>query len=147
MKIIECPHPHERQDGEFSIFLAGGTRNCPDWPPILIHLLENTNYTLFSPGQPNTNIQLQIEWEFQHLRQADMIVFWLCKNTIQPITMYELGAWAMTAKPLIVGIEPGYALELDIVARLKLTRPDVVVFDDLEQLANGLITFNAHLWQ
>lgn len=147
MKIIECPNfYHERHDEDFSIFLAGATRNCPDWPITLAQLLVNTNYVIFTPSQdPTLNIERQIEWEFQHIRQADMLVFWLCKNTVQPITMFELGAWAMTNKPMVVGIEPGYALELDVIARLKLVRPDVVVFDDLNELANGLIEFDNHL--
>jgi hypothetical protein len=35
----------------------------------------------------------QIAWEYHHLKQAEAIMFWFCKETIQPIVLFELGKW------------------------------------------------------
>lgn len=152
MKVISCPKTYIKQEGgEFSIFLAGGITGAPDWQAQLTVMLDQTNYAVINPRRADFPINdtnaaaYQIKWEFAHLRRVDMIVFWFRKETLQPITLYELGAWSMTQKPLVVGIEPGYERELDVEVQTALVRPDVVLLDSLEELAKMLVEFDKHL--
>jgi hypothetical protein len=46
----------------------------------------------FSMNDPTASKD-QIQWEFEHLRKADTILFWFPKESICPIALYELGAW------------------------------------------------------
>src|SRR5207302_501959 len=77
----------------------------------------------------------QIAWEYHHLRQADAVLFWFPCETLCPITLYELGAMSMTAKPLFVGAHPVYPRRHDVEIQLRLARPEVAVVYDLAQLA------------
>jgi hypothetical protein len=84
--------------------------------------------------------EAQIKWEHHYLRRAGSISFWFPKETLCPIVLYELGAWSMTAKPLAVGVEPGYEREADVRIQTRLTRPDVPILDNLEALAAQVIS-------
>ncbi|MGW1171582.1 nucleoside 2-deoxyribosyltransferase domain-containing protein [Streptomyces sp. NPDC002550] len=48
----------------------------------------------------------QIAWEYEHLRIADVILFWFCADAIQSIALYELGAHAARGTRLAVGARP-----------------------------------------
>ncbi len=110
-----------------------------------------TNFAILNPRRANFPIdspdaaELQIRWEFEHLRKADIISFWFCKETIQPIVLYELGAWSMTKKPIVVGVEPGYEREQDVRIQTNLIRPDVRILNTLEALANELRLYEPNL--
>jgi hypothetical protein len=141
MKYIQCPQTLGSQPLEPSLFLAGGISNCPDWQSILAAQLETTDWTLINPRRLDfdaTNPSLaeeQIRWEHKHLRLASAIAFWFPSETLCPITLYELGAWSMTQKPLFIGTHPSYARRLDVIVQTRLVRPDVIVVDSLEALA------------
>ena len=64
----------------------------------------------------------QIRWEHKYLNQADMISFWFpdCKDSVCPITLYELGYWVNTDKEIIVGAEEDYDRLLDLKVQLDL---------------------------
>jgi len=146
MEYIESPKNWERLPHQPAVFLAGGISGCPDWQFELTHLLVMTNCAVLNPRRKTFKdtpefAELQIRWEFDHLRKADLISFWFCKDTVQPIVLYELGAWSMTDKPLAVGIEHGYRRELDVRVQLSLVRPEVRIVDTLEDLANGIRIF------
>jgi hypothetical protein len=137
MKYIQL-HP---QANEAVLFLAGGISNCPDWQSILAAQLETTHWTLLNPrhadfDSSNTSLaEAQILWEHEHLRLASAIAFWFPSQTLCPITLYELGAWSMTQKPLFVGTHPDYARRLDVMVQTRLVRPEIQVTDSLEALA------------
>jgi hypothetical protein len=64
-----------------------------------------------------------------------VILFWFLKPTMNPISLYELGRHAANKdKKLFVGVEPGYARELDVKEQLRLARPEVKVVSSLEDL-------------
>lgn len=144
MEYVECPKNWIRLPGQFAVFLAGGITGCPDWQKIMVGLLSITNYVVLNPRRANFPMGdsnaggFQIRWEFEHLRKADLISFWFCKEAIQPIALYELGAWSMTDKPIIVGVEPGYARQLDVHIQTALVRPAVRILGTLEDLANEI---------
>lgn len=128
-----------------SIFLAGGITNCPDWQQEMRKLLENTDLALLNPRRANFPIDdpsaanKQIEWEHDHLRIADAILFWFPHETLCPIVLYELGAWSMTDKLIFVGVHPEYKRRRDVEIQTRLVRPDVEVVYSLEDLSRLVI--------
>lgn len=124
-----------------AVFLAGGITGCPDWQREMRDLLCESGLAILNPRRRNFPIgdpgaaRAQIEWEHRHLRKADLILFWFCAATLNPIVLYELGAWSMTDKPIIVGIEPGYARSQDVVIQTGLARPGTVICSSLRELA------------
>ena len=81
-----------------------------------------------------TAAEEQITWEHQALRAADINVFWFCKETDQPIVLFELGAtmerlwnheddeaadWDKGLH-LVVGVEAGYSRIQDVEIQTKL---------------------------
>lgn len=123
-----------------SIFLAGGISGTADWQTPVAQRLSQKAVVLNPRRQTYdlgnlTETPRQIKWEFDHLAKADVILFWFMPETLQPIAMFELGAYAyagLHGKPLAVGSDPGYARRQDIVVQLGLARPDLVIFDSLD---------------
>jgi Nucleoside 2-deoxyribosyltransferase like len=144
MKYIQCPTEANPQNLEPTLFLAGGISSCPDWQSELTAKLECTNWTILNPRRNDFDAgdsslaESQIEWEFRHLRLATSIAFWFPSETLCPITLYELGAWSMTDKPLFLGVDPKYQRFLDVKIQTKLARPDVVILESLTDLASAL---------
>lgn len=140
LDYVECPDVYVPQDRR-GLFLGGGITNCPDWRAELRAMLAGTPWVLINPRRTDIDMDdtavamAQIDWEHRHLHLADAILFWFCQETLQPITLYELGAWSMTTKPLFVGVHPAYPRRIDILVQTRLARPDVVVVDSLADLA------------
>lgn len=145
MMCIEAPEVWERsKPEEKAIFLGGGITNCPDWQIRLIHMLKDEEVTLLSPrraeyilGDRIVDLE-QRKWEHYYLRKADAISFWFPKESVCPIALYGLGAWSMTNKPIFVGMDPDYPRKADVFDQTLLTRPDVTIKYDLEDLAKDL---------
>jgi Nucleoside 2-deoxyribosyltransferase like len=144
-KYIEAPEEFSSQ-GE-TIFCAGGISNCPDWQSQMVEFLKHSNLIILNPRRANfpihdkTASQQQITWEYKHLRLAKFILFWFPCESICPITLYELGAWSMTDKPLFVGIHPNYPRRQDVEIQITLVRPDIQIAYSLEDLANQILHF------
>jgi hypothetical protein len=137
------------------VFLAGGITGCPDWQKEARAALEKHDGTgeplwpcaILNPRREDFPMhdpdaaEEQITWEYQALRDADIILFWFCKETVQPIVLFELGAtmerhyyqdeddeldtapekrWG--GDKLVIGIEPGYAREQDVRVQVALRR-------------------------
>jgi hypothetical protein len=146
---VECPTEYEAFD-RLSIFLAGGITGCPDWQADARVMLEGSGLGLdiLNPRRQNfpTDPGIadeQIAWEHRHLRKARAILFWFPKETLCPITLYELGAWSVAHpwKPLFVGCEPGYQRTVDVVIQTRLVRPDVEVVDNLPALVQRAVNY------
>lgn len=144
MKYIQCPTEANPQSLEPTLFLAGGISSCPDWQSELISKLEHSNWTIFNPRRTDFDAgdsslaESQIDWEFRHLRLANAIAFWFPPQTLCPITLYELGAWSMTNKPLFIGVDPKYQRRLDVKIQTKLARPEVLILESLTDLAAAI---------
>lgn len=129
-----------------SVFLAGGISGCPDWQADMVKLLDTVDVTIFNPRRPDFPMgdkqagRRQVKWEFCHLRRADFILFWFAEETLQPIALFELGAWSMAPNSkLFVGTHPNYGRRFDVITQLKLVRPDVEpIAQTLEDLASVL---------
>ncbi|MGV8151683.1 MAG: nucleoside 2-deoxyribosyltransferase domain-containing protein [Candidatus Nanoarchaeia archaeon] len=144
MKYIECPQIYERKDNDKSIFLAGGITNCRDWQKDLTKLLENENITIINPRRKVWNINdpnaehEQINWEYKHLKKARAVSFWFAKETLCPITLYELGKISMTNKKLFIGIDNEYKRKNDVIIQTSLIRPEIKIVYSLNDLASQI---------
>jgi len=145
MRYIESPKKIIGETGK-SLFLAGGIAGTPDWQQKVRRYLNNVNVILFNPRRKDFPIddpaaaQTQIEWEYNHLRKASMILFWFPKETLCPIVLYELGAWSMTSKILFVGVHPEYKRRQDVEIQTKLVRPEIQIVYDLGSLSEQIIS-------
>jgi hypothetical protein len=130
------------------IFIAGGISNCPDWQSYMIKLLQTgqVNLDIFNPRRDEFDFssekesEFQIEWEYEHLNICTYIMYWFPKESICPIVLYELGRYIMDgSKHIFIGVEPGYPRAYDVYKQIKLTRPDIVIVDTLEKLAEQIV--------
>ncbi len=131
------------------VFLAGGITGCFDWQSEMARLLANLEKgTLYNPRRANYDnsekvAKEQITWEFIALWQSSIVVFWFCKETLCPITLYELGVHLTRSKlaknnppKICIGIEPGYARELDVRVQTQLLAPGTPIVNTLEELSH-----------
>ena len=143
MKYIQCPDifvPESIDDYRKTLFLGGGISNCPIWQDECVELLKNSDFIVINPRRKNFDITdkeltiQQIEWEHYHLRLSEWKLFWFPKETLCPITLYELGKY-VTSKRLYVGVEQEYQKRLDIYIQTNLMNSNFCLHDNL----NGLI--------
>jgi hypothetical protein len=145
MHHIEAPQTYN--GNATSLFLAGGITNCPDWQKDMIEKLKDTPLVLFNPRRVSFPIEdknaarVQIEWEHIHLRKATAISFWFPCETLNPIVLYELGAWSMTDKKLFVGVHPAYPRVQDVRIQTALVRPDIQVVSSIEVLVQEITSW------
>jgi len=152
MKHIQCPARYEPEGLALSLFIAGGISNCPWWQRDFVGMLEDTDLVLLNPRRDEydmSNIDLeeeQIKWEHHHLALALGYAFWFPKETLCPITLFELGA--VSAGPrgrrIFIGTHPEYARKRDIKWQMLLRRPEIDVVDSLEELAGQVKEWAAH---
>lgn len=146
---IRCPTDIPEVDLAASVFIGGGIgvgkTDVVDWQQLFIHELLcdvdvfaiNPRREKFSLDDPNA-LREQIEWEHKGLSRAHAISFWLPSGYSCPISIYELGAWSVSLKPIFVGIDPDYPNRDSIVAQLEVTRPNLFVVDNLPDLAGQI---------
>ena len=142
--IIEAPNEIYSVENMHSrkLFLAGGITNCPDWQSVVIEGLKDMRgVTIYNPRRKNFPMndpkaaEAQIAWEFNQLANADVILFWFSKGSLNPIVLYELGMWGNSSNiPMVVGCDKGYERTQDVIIQTQLARPDVEIFDDLDDV-------------
>jgi hypothetical protein len=100
-------------------------------------------FTIFNPrrscfdSSDKTIEQEQIIWEYEHLLRADAIIMFLCKETLGPISLYELGRHInCTNKKAYVVTEKGYQRTNDVIIQTALSRPDVLVVGNVYGIEN-----------
>jgi nucleoside 2-deoxyribosyltransferase-like protein len=148
MKYIEAPQNYRKGPSETALFLAGGITDCPDWQREVVYSLGHIALTLYNPRRAHFPIdepdvaEGQIKWEHYMLRDADAILFWFPCETLNPIVLYELGAWSMTSKPIFVGVHPDYQRRQDVEIQTGLARPDVSVAHSLDELIERVESFD-----
>lgn len=147
MHYVEAPKVLQDSKNTHSIFLAGGITGCSDWQSVIVNKLVESDFILVNPRRKDFPIydssaaEAQIKWEFDHLRKADIILFWFPKETLCPIVLFELGAWLMTHKTIYIGVDPLYARKQDVEIQTKLVRPDIEIVYSLEDLATQISNF------
>ena len=117
--------PHEdirevaEKPGRTTVFLAGtidmGTGE--DWQAeadSLFRTLPSGSYMLFNPRQEDWDasrpgeMDYQVNWELDHLEEADYIIMNFLPGSRSPITLLELGLHARSGKLLVVCPEEFY---------------------------------------
>jgi len=135
MKHIQAPNESTWNNNEKKIFLAGGC--ATEWRWELIQMLANTSLVFLDPKRDDACSKKEmVRWEHKHLLLTDAILFWFPKETLCPMTLYELGTWAQTRKNLFVGVHPDYAKREDVEIRLALA--DVEIVYSLEKLSKRI---------
>lgn len=142
--------------GDRSLFMAGGITDCPDWQLEMADRLLNLNITVVNPRNPKFNTKAkdaslnQIAWEKEALTRCRMISFWFPKETLCPITLYELGTWIHHPinKTIFIGCHPEYKRREDVIIQtnLSLNRralDESWLADSVEKLADQIIRFVA----
>jgi len=136
MKVLKAPE-------EFTpwgcpvIFLAGGISNCPNWQEEATDFIQKNfgykDFVLVNPRRDDFNMAdpsmsiAQIHWEHKMLELADAVFFWFPKDTLCPITLYELGVYTNVKKDLIIGCDPEYKRRIDVIEQTSLRRPEITV--------------------
>jgi hypothetical protein len=125
MKIYEAPNVY---DGRYTLFLAGGISGCPDWQSEALKEFEDLDddCKIANPRRKDFDItdekvsEKQIKWEHDALSHSNLILFWFPKETVCPITLYELGYWlGFGHVMLFIGVHPEYSRRFDIEQQLK----------------------------
>ena len=72
---------------------------------------------------------------------CDILVFWFTPDTLNPTSLYELGRYgaAFPDKLLTVGIAPGYEKKDMIIKQLELSRRDVKITEDINDMSLNII--------
>ena len=148
MKYVEAPNEVSGSRVATELFLAGGISNCPNWQQELVMKLQDTDLIIFNPRRANFPMgdeeagRKQIAWEWKYLQRADYISFWFPRETLCPITLFELGSWSMSETKLFVGCHPDYPRRFDVEIQLALRCPEIKVVYDLNCLAGQIIEYH-----
>jgi hypothetical protein len=146
--MIEIQAPKRVPAPGKKIFLAGAITGAPEWQSDLLKKLEPLQGLALNPRRENFPIddpsaaEVQITWEFDMLKDSDVISFWFPKETVAPIALLELGKWLMSSKPLVIGVHPKYERRQDVEIQTGLQRPDIKIVYSLEDLSDQI----ASLW-
>lgn len=152
--VIEAPNPlTDESRYNDRLFLAGGITDCPNWQADAIDLLKDLdNLTVYNPRRENFRMEdnpvEQIEWEFDALAYSDAVIFWFPKETLCPITLYELGfkmGIVHTAKKsyvhdeykLFIGAHPEYKRRIDIEYQTTLAGHKGPIYETLDDVVNA----------
>jgi len=150
-KIVQCPDEYYSKLGEFAVFMAGGISGCENWQQEMIAKVGDLSdvdslveLVLLNPRRDNFDVNdssmsdWQIEWEHRQLTKADATSFWFPRETLCPITLYELGKCSYSLKNIFVGTHPDYKRRYDVIKQLSLVRPNVVVVSTLDDLVDQI---------
>jgi hypothetical protein len=149
--MIYVEAPQELEPDRKSIFLAGSITNAEQWQNEVIEGLKDIDIVIFNPRRKNfpmddpTAAEAQITWEHKYLHKASMISFWFSKETLAPITLFELGTYSALLKPIVIGIDPKYKRKQDVEVQMKLSRPDIKIVYSLEDLIDFLKSLLSYL--
>lgn len=146
--IIESPNEvySLKNNENVKLFLAGGITNCPDWQTVMIEKLKDIpNLTIYNPrrkdfpiNDPNAS-EAQITWEYNHLKDADIVLFWFSRGSLNPIVLYELGMWGCSRnRPFIVGVDPQYERKQDVIIQTQLALPDLEICESFEEMEDQI---------
>lgn len=137
MKIYQAPDKIDWYEvtKRNSIFLAGGITDCVNWQTNLIDELENLNdnglfdlggLVIFNPRRDNFDVMdmeatiEQIKWEHKCLEKCGICSFFFpASESVQPITLYELGRH-LGDHTSVVTIQEGYKRAEDVKIQLAL---------------------------
>lgn len=138
-QYIEAPNYNieiARLNPEECLFLAGSITGAEDWQKELAYKEDDgvrliDRYNVFNPRRENYNgldpklEEEQISWEYHCIHQCKHILFWFAKETLAPITLFELGSALNTHdhNKISIGIDPEYKRKNDVIIQTRLRNP------------------------
>jgi hypothetical protein len=140
MIYVEAPQWLSEFENRKSLFLAGGITGVQDWQVEAKLLLQDTDLIVFNPRRAVWDItdkdiaKGQIIWENHYLDIASAILFWFSNETVQPITLFELGKWYQH-KQVFIGVHPEYTRKFDVEVQVGLDRKIPIVYELSELIA------------
>lgn len=118
MKIIKPRDTDQKPEG-LTIFLAGSIDNgsAERWQDTVEKALADMKGTIFNPRRDNwlpdlkqdisePEFAYQVNWELDHIEQADLVFFYFSPHGPAPITLMELGL--AVDKTVVVCCPDGY---------------------------------------
>lgn len=115
------PHSQITQydNATLKVFLAGtiDMGNSIDWQSVVVEKfkeMNDGNIYIFNPrrtegfSNEQEELEYQINWELQHLEEADLIIMNLLPNSKSPISLLELGLFARSKKLIVICPEEFY---------------------------------------
>jgi hypothetical protein len=124
--------------------MAGSIENgiAVDWQAVVRNALADHDVVLFNPRRDDWNprakqeewdpyFEEQVNWELDHLDDADLIIFYFDPNTVSPITLLELG-YHLRTKNLMVCCPDGYFRKGNVAITCR--RECVTVLNTLDEL-------------
>lgn len=139
--------PHEElpaeiaEDNSFTkIFLAGtiDMGNSIDWQTALYEKFRTMDgkYILFNPRQENWDasrpgeMEYQVNWELEHLEEADMIIMYILGSSKSPISLLEMGLHARSGKMYVICEEDFYRYDN---VRITCSFYDIPLFTSIDE--------------
>lgn len=129
--LYKSPDPLPWVFQSSSVFIAGGISDCPNWQAEMISIIDTDRYDVVNPRRDGgfdkigSTAEAQIRWEFLALSHIESCVFWFPKETLCPITLFELGKMLEKARKdsiirLAIGWHPEYARAFDLSMQIEL---------------------------
>lgn len=129
--IYRSPAPLPWVFQSSSIFIAGGISDCPNWQDDMVSLINSERYDVVNPrreggfDRTGETAEAQITWEYQALSHVENCIFWFPKETLCPITLFELGKMLEKAHrdpviKLAIGWHPEYVRAFDLRVQIGL---------------------------
>lgn len=141
--IIEAPNEvySVENKNNVKLFLCGSIETS-DWQNYVIKELSDVEHlTIYNPRRKNFSIndpkatEEQITWEFTHLRDSTVVLFWFAKGSLNPIVLFEYGAHGVFSnRPIIVGIDPEYERKQDVIIQTQLARPKQIIHSSIQDM-------------
>jgi len=158
-----------QQSGREAVFLAGGISGTQNWQKQAAQsILDETTLYVVNPRREGVDLMktgheaaAQIQWEYEHLRACNLVMFWFPKETVCPIALFELGtflgrgrdtAFSENAKQtsykfpwVFVGCDPDYSRKFDLEQQISLYDPRVKLRQKLDDVIEDVSMAAAEL--
>ncbi len=142
----------EKSPFERNVFLAGTIEmgNSEDWQSKVVDLLSVYPIGVFNPRRiipPLEKFEIieQINWELNSINFCNIIFMYLAKETISPISLYELGllqGFHANNKKVVLYCEAGYLRDLNVLVTTDhplYKNQNIELFDDFDLAFHRLI--------
>lgn len=159
-QYIEAPSDESINNTE-SLFLAGGITGCPDWQSDVAEQLKDLPITVVNPRRKDFEVfkgssgyqesEIQISWEYHQLRRTSQVIFRFCKETLQPIALYELGAalernlHSDSPQTIFINVHPEYPRLFDIQIQTSLQKYHYTISEKLDSLVHAVRIYNKNM--